>query len=426
MIYKPTLHKLSNGITVLLDPMDLETTSVKVSFATGARDEAPNEYGITHFCEHMFNKGTPRFPDRKSRDEYLDYHGGAIGAATSNSSVYFHGRILGENLGILIDFIGDELQNSIFAPEKIEIERKVISDELRRALDEPSRQLYGFISEQLFNGATFSAKKALGSFDNINSFTREQMLGFLGRRISAKNCIIGISGKIENADAVLEQLEKTFAFLPQIDVSENTLIEYAPRVVHNLQPEKNNIKLRIYFPDIWDYEYEHRYNQMCVGTFERFMIKKLSEIIRHENGLVYGFGGDGAGNEKFGVSGFATETGVENIEKVVALIAKNAYKIYTENSITDDDIDRYRRKNRLGDADWLESATKRCDKLIGFYRDHGRVYDFYDTVKMYSGVNRDDVIKNSRGYFDGAMSIVTQGADFDVDLRQVWIDNFKK
>ncbi|MBR4860241.1 MAG: insulinase family protein, partial [Alphaproteobacteria bacterium] len=63
MKYNPTLHKLSNGVTVILDPMDIETVHMHVTFKTGACDEKPDEYGITHFCEHMFCKGSKRFPD---------------------------------------------------------------------------------------------------------------------------------------------------------------------------------------------------------------------------------------------------------------------------------------------------------------------------------------------------------------------------
>ena len=53
MKFAPQLHKLSNGLTVILDPMDLETINFKVLFCTGSRDEKPNEYGLTHFCEHI-------------------------------------------------------------------------------------------------------------------------------------------------------------------------------------------------------------------------------------------------------------------------------------------------------------------------------------------------------------------------------------
>ena len=423
MKFTPTLHKLSNGVTVLLDPMDLETVNVRVQFGTGARDETADESGITHFCEHMMCRGTPRFPTPKIINDYFDINAGTRNAYSSPQELGFHGRILAENINILIDFLGDQIQNALFLPESIDMERSVIADELRRTLDNPDRQLRYFIGENVFNNTL--GYKVLGTFENIETFTREQMLEFLARRLSAKNCIIGISGKIIDAEKVLECLERTFNFLPSFDVSKNTNVDYIPTILHNSKPDRNNIQLRILFPNIWTPDFDNRFNNFCVAKLESFMREELYQIIRHENGLAYGFGLTGHGNEKFELTGFATQTSAENIEKCVALIAKNAYKIYTENTITDDDLDRFNRRNRLGDADWLESAGQRCDKLIGFYHDYGRVYDFYDTVQLSQSIRRDDVIKNSRGYFDGAMSIITQGADFNTDLKSVWDENFK-
>ena len=424
MKYEPTLHKLSNGVTVILDPMDLETTAVKVYFNTGSRDELPHEYGLTHFCEHMLCKGTKRFPSKREIDDYFDYYSGTRNAATSTSYLSFFGRILAKNVNVLIDYIGDQIQNSLFDPDKIEIERRVVCDELRRALDNPDRKFDDFMSETLFGGATFSTRN-LGSIENIMSFTREQMLEFLSRRLSAKNCIIGISGRIIDAASVLQCLEDSFGFLPTHDVSKNTLINYTPTVAHNSMPDKQNIKLRILFPDICDSIYEHRFNAFCVGRFERYMNKEIANVLRQDNGLVYGFSGFGVGNFDYYWNGFSTQTSAENIAKATQLIAQTAYKIYTDLPITAQDLDRYNRKDRLGDADWLESATRRCDKLINFYRDYGRIYDFYDTIQMMDKISVADVLQNSRGYFDGAMSIITQGTDFDSNLQQVWQDNFK-
>ncbi|MBQ8294039.1 MAG: insulinase family protein [Alphaproteobacteria bacterium] len=424
MKYNPTLHKLSNGVTVILDPMDLETTNIKIHFNTGSRDEASHEYGLTHFCEHMFGKGSTRFPSKKFIDDYMDYWGGTRNAATGNKSLDFYGRILAKNLDKLIDFFGDTLQNALFDTDKIDIERRVICDELRRAQDRPDRQFTDFISKNLFDYATFSTRN-LGSVESIMSFTREQMKEFLSRRLSAKNCIIGISGKIVDTDATLSLLEKSFSFLPTHNVSENTDIKYTPSVIHNLQSDKKNVRLAILFPDIFSPRYEDRYNNFAIGRFERFYIKALSDILRQENGLVYGFSGYGVGNEKFALTGFYTETAPENIEQVVSLIAKNTYDIYTNPKITPDDLDRYNRKDCLGDADWMESAGRRCDKLIGFYRNYGRLYDFYETVKMFEQITVSDVIEKTRCYFDGPISIITQGADFKSDIKMVWDKSYK-
>jgi predicted Zn-dependent peptidase len=424
MQFNPTMHKLSNGVTVLLDPMDLETTNVKVRFCTGGRDERPDEYGITHFCEHMLCKGTPRFPTQKFRDEYMDLNAGTRNAGTGMAGLAFYGRILAENLHVLIDYLGDQLQNSLFAKDMIELERKVVLDELRRYQDDEGDQFWDFIETEIFDGRSTSARRIIGTAETIESFTRDQMLEFLSRRLSAKNCIIGISGKISDAEKTLADLEKSFGWLKPFDVFENAAINYTPTVAHNSKSDKKNVRLRIFFPNIWDSSYEKIFQRMCVGKFERFLKEKMYEILRRENGLVYGFSMTGAGNETFGVTGFSTQTSVENLEKCVALMAKLSHQIYNSNEITNDDLERFRRKNRLADADWLESAGRRCDKLIGFYRDYGLIYDFAETIKLSDSITRDDVIKNSRGFFDGSISIMTQGANHNLDLEKIWKDNF--
>ena len=72
MQFEPTLHKLSNGVSVILDPMDLETVAAKISFSTGSRDENPTNIGMTHFCEHMLCKGTSRFENPNAIRYYLE------------------------------------------------------------------------------------------------------------------------------------------------------------------------------------------------------------------------------------------------------------------------------------------------------------------------------------------------------------------
>ncbi|MBQ0012966.1 MAG: insulinase family protein [Proteobacteria bacterium] len=424
MQYSPVLHKLSNGVTVILDPMDIETTTVKVCFKTGSRDEAPNEYGLTHFCEHMLCKGTRRFPSKISIDDFMEKNGGIRNAGTGSSVLVFRGKILPENIHAMIELFAEQIQASLFLPQKIETERSVIIDELRRAMDDPEEQLGYFISNTLFGGTTPSYK-TLGTVENIMSFTRDQMLDWVGSRLSAKNCIIGISGKILDSDDLLACIEKNFSSLPTFDVPENSKIVYTPTVAHNLRSYKENVKLRIYFPDLYDQSLDKVFEQKCVNKFETFLIKKLFRMLRYENGLVYDFGGTNIGNEKKGWSGFATETSKEHIKRAVSLIAKGCYKFYNNPRLTDNDLLRMRAEKRLFNADWLESANARSRTLISFYIDFGKIYDHYEFVKIGRTITAQDIIDKSRGYFDGPMSIITQGDSFDADLKAVWVENFK-
>lgn len=424
MKYCPLLHKLSNGITVILDPMDLETVSIKVRFETGARDETPHEYGITHFCEHMLCSGTSSFPSRKSITDYIEWYGGMQNASTSSSHIALFGRVLAENATVLIKLFAELLQNSLFDERAIEIERRVICDELRRSSDKNSVKFSDFIHRKLFDNA-ISSLRILGNVENIMSFTRDQMLEFLSRRLSAKNCIICVSGKINDTDEVIKCIESSFSFLPTHDVPQSTEIQYIPNVAHLASEGKNNVKLRIVFPNIWPVTYENRYNRYCVSRYKRFCVERISNVLRQENGLVYGFSGCSYGTNETSVFGYATETSVENLEKVVELISRTAYDIYTNLDISAKDLERYQRKDKLADADWLESATRRCDTLIAEYVFYNRLYDFYEAVDLYGKITPEDVFKMSRGFYSGPMSIVTCGKDFDADLKNIWCENFK-
>lgn len=51
------ITKLSNGIPVLTDYVDdLKSFTIGVFVKTGARNETPDYYGISHYIEHMLFK----------------------------------------------------------------------------------------------------------------------------------------------------------------------------------------------------------------------------------------------------------------------------------------------------------------------------------------------------------------------------------
>lgn len=426
MKFEPTLHKLSNGVSVILDPMDLETAFVKITFKTGSADEKPNEYGITHFCEHMFCKGSKRFPTQKERKDFMENHGGVCNATTSMLTLSFYGRIIAENISVLIDVLADMLENALFKEKQLEIERGAILDELRRAMDNPDRNMFNFGMKNMFNFFVPNGLLNLGNSENIKSFTREQLLEFAHRRMSAKNCVITISGRIDSITDIIAQLEKSFAFLPTHDVVQDFRHDYTPCVQHCSANKNQNVKLDIVFPYTIPDTFENIYINKCIGAFEDFLRRELQEVLRNQNGLVYGLRNAYYGFPNYECAGYGTETAPENVARVVELMAKTMARVYNENLVTQAELEKMFNLSRLKDADFLESSKSRNDELNGFYRFYNCLYDFNESVNMRKSITPADVVKYTRGIFDGPMSIITYGANFDADLKKIWDDNFKK
>jgi predicted Zn-dependent peptidase len=424
MKFNPSLHKLSNGLTVILDPMDLETVAMQISFKTGGRDESLENSGITHFMEHMFMKGTPRLPSSKQRSDFIENHGGAMNAMTLNRSIVIHGRIISDNANVLVDVIADCLQNAMFSPDVIENEKKVILDEWARSQDNQDRRFDYFSKNKMFCGSGY-ANETLGAIETIKSFTREQLMDWRKSRLSAKNAVIAISGKIDNETKMLNDLENLFGWMPSHDVSSNFVNAYTPAIAHRSRPDKN-VRVRVVFEDKIPFGLEYRFNTMCHNKFSAALEKRLIDEIRLKNGLVYGCGMNILGNEGSGVNFFSTSVSPENIKLAVELAAKTSADMMLRNQYNETEHEQQRQRSRLSDADWIESQTRRNDRCVDFYQDYGMLYNRDEYYKMRESITVADVIENTRDFFDGTISVITQGADVDPEkLRQIWIDNFK-
>lgn len=424
MQFNPTLHKLSNGLTVILDPMELETAQVKVRFDTGSRDELPHEYGITHFCEHMLCTGTSRFPTKRDLGNHLSDNAGYFNAFTSETILEFHGRILGDNLGVLIDCLADMLKNSKFDDTAIELERTAILDERRRALDNPDRQCDDFISRTL-HGNDIMSFRTIGTEENIKSFTREQMLDWVRRRLSTKNCVIAISGKITDKNAVLKQISDAFAFLPRHDVSTNKELVYMTTTAHNLRPTDASVSLTILAPKLYTYTLENYFGRQTERKLMMYLQQELQEVLRSQNGLVYAVRTDvwgGGFNQQRNM--IMTKTSAKNIGRVVELVAKTMSGMLSDKQKINEFLQRSNRRAKLGDADWKEDPKSRSGTLITHYKRTGQLYNLDEVIKLQEGMTADDIVKYCARFFDKDVSIITTGPKFDDDLMAIWNKNF--
>ena len=77
----------------------------------------------------------------------------------------------------------------------------------------------------------------------------------------------------------------------------------------------------------------------------------------------------------------------------------------------------------MGDADFLESNEARADRLVRRYFDTGELYDFESTIKEAESISVGDIIKYTNGYFSKPVSIITSGAQHNIDLMKIWNEN---
>ncbi len=421
MEFAPRIHKLSNGLNVILDDFDIATACVEIAIHSGATDESDaSEFGITHFVEHMLSKGTHQHPDTMDNTTNIPISiGGVRNAGTTYDKMCLFGRVLAENLDKLLGLFSEQLRDSLFDPHKIEIERGVILDEYRRKTMDNAAAFSIFSNEKLFG-----AHNILGTPDTIKSFSREQLMNYLHKILSAQNMTICISGKITDPEKTLQKLEQLFGWIPSFPVP-RTQQKITQVFAHNLHDGQPNVQLRIAFENRIPNDLEHRAQTLAANRFIFLFSKKLHEIVRNKLGMAYSISTVRMERATVSAHTINTSTSPQNIDTIIATLARECASAQQNPEITDDDVARLRMLMKLQFTDIMESASKRCGKLMEHWHQYGAVYDLVNEMQISDKITAADIARAAKNFFTQPVSILTQGPDVNSNLQKIWNDNFK-
>jgi zinc protease len=208
MTSRPERVRLENGLTAVLQPHDAaDVAAVQLWVRTGARDEGPEEAGLSHFIEHLLFKGTPsRGPG--VIDETISGHGGEMNAATSQDWTYFHVVLPAERLDTALDVLADAAQHALFDPVEVERERQVVLEEIRRAEDSPSAALWRVLARRHYGDHAYG-RPVLGTADSIEGVPRETVVDYYRRFYVPNNATVVVSGSVPAARC-LEAVRASF------------------------------------------------------------------------------------------------------------------------------------------------------------------------------------------------------------------------
>jgi predicted Zn-dependent peptidase len=205
---------LSNGLMVATERMpEIATATLGVWVGTGSRHERPHEHGLSHLIEHMAFKGTARRSARQIAED-IENVGGDINAATSVEYTSYTARVLGADVDVALDVLGDILINSAFDPSELAREKGVILQEYAAVEDTPDDLIYDAFMETAFSGQAVG-RPILGTPDTIKSFDEATIRAFLAREYTPGKMVLAAAGDVDHAQ-IVDMAERLFGGMPAI------------------------------------------------------------------------------------------------------------------------------------------------------------------------------------------------------------------
>lgn len=358
MIYR---ELLPNGLRVIVEEIpSLRSVSLGVWVGTGSRFEDEKNNGVSHFIEHMFFKGTKHKTARQLA-EVFDCIGGQVNAMTSKEYTCYYARVLDEHFEIALATLADMFFHSMFVAEEVEKEKKVVIEEISMYEDTPDELVHDLLSSAVFLDHPLGYT-ILGPEENLKSFTRDDILGYMSDHYTPDNTVIAIAGNISPKDAI-EQVTKLFGHFNgkrKVAVDCSTPTFHVDQALRYKDTEQAHICLATKGYPLDD---EHAYPLILLNNvLGSSSSSRLFQEIREERGMAYSVYSYHSSYRDIGMFGVYVGTAPDQVDEVIDLTTKilNDVKI---NGVLDEELKKAKDQVKGSLMLSLESTSSRMSRI---------------------------------------------------------------
>ncbi len=197
----PEIITLPNGLRIIYIHVPY-TRAVHCGFVieSGSRDDLSQEWGMSHFVEHMIFKGTRR---RKTFHivNYLEAVGGELDAYTTKEKTYLHASLVSEYFSRAVELLTDITFYSTFPEKEIVKEKRVISEEIDMYRDIPDEAIEEDFDLMIFPDHGLG-HPILGTKDSIQQFTQTQLQDHIRRSFTSDRIVFGVIGNVTRREVM--------------------------------------------------------------------------------------------------------------------------------------------------------------------------------------------------------------------------------
>jgi predicted Zn-dependent peptidase len=392
---------LDNGVRIVCEKIPyVRSVSIGIWVGTGSRNENRDNNGISHFIEHMLFKGTSR-RSAKEIAESIDNIGGQLNAFTGKECTCYYTKTLDAHIDIALDVLSDMFFNSKFDQKDIDVERKVITEEIGMYQDSPEELVHDVLSETIWQDDTLGYP-ILGTQESLKGITRESIQDYIGKNYVSGNSVISVAGNYDD-DALIGMINERFSKWNKNEAIDNeyTSAQFKPNSAF-MEKDTEQVHICIGFNGI-SHGKDDIYTLLAVNNiFGGGMSSRLFQKIREEKGLVYSIYSYPASYKDNGLFSIYAGMNPEYMERVIQLVVAEIKEI-KKNGISKEDLEKSKEQLKGNYILGLESTSSRMNSIGKSELMLGRIYSPDEVLKKI-----DDISLNN------ASRIIEQIFNFDL------------
>lgn len=412
----PEVTTLANGLRVVSQAMpQLETVSLGVWVAAGARNETEAEHGLSHFLEHMAFKGTARRTARAIAEE-IEAVGGELNAATGLEQTAYFARVLKGDERVALEILADIILNSAYAEEELEREREVILQEIASILDSPDEVVYDLVHEAAYPGQAVG-RPIIGTPASVRRLSAADLRKFLGANYRPDRMIVAAAGAVSH-EALVRHVEALFGGLTVGAIGTEQRASYEGGIRTWDKPfEQSHIVLGFEGPSCGDRAFFTA--QVFSGLFGGGMSSRLFQEIRERRGLCYAIYSSAWGLKDTGMLAVHAASAPGAMAELIGVVGGELQRLADEGP-TPAEVARSKAQLRSGLLMSLESSSARAEQMARQLVLYERILPTEELIQNVSDVTAQGIAEFAAGLAAGRPSVAVVGAgrkSRDIALR---------
>lgn len=361
-------------------------------------NETPDVMGVSHMLEHMVFKGTK---NRSARDLALALEtlGGSLDAYTSREHTSYQARVLDEHVEIAADVIADLVFNPLLRKTDLELERKVVLEEINTVDDTPDDLVFELHGEQLWGSHPYGYR-ILGTRESVSSLTTDDLRALHDRAYHPSNVVVAASGNIEHDDLV-RILDKTGWGLPAARDSKPMTPRppvHAPVSVRHFEREGAQTHIVFGSPTVPHGDDRRHALGLVAMLLGGGMSSRLFQRIREDLALAYSVYTFQSFHRDSGNHGIYVGTAPETAPQAVEAIREELARIAGE-GLSKDELAAGKSQLKGQITLSLESVSSRMYRAAGveLYDEEHKTLD--ELLSLVDGISVEAVAEVSRDFF---------------------------
>ncbi len=398
------MHKittLKNGLTLITqDTPHLDSLTTLVAVGAGSRYENRKTNGISHFLEHMFFKGSVKYPSAEKIATLVDSIGAVNNAATDKEVTYYWIKSASKHIDLASSLLSSMIKESLLAEEEINREKGVIIEELRSYRDNPARFVWD-LYERLQFGDQPLGWDIGGNEKTVVSIGRQDLISYVDSLYAPDNMALVYVGKLPKD---FEKIAQTyFSDLPPRS-------QYPFKPFHKTKQEKPKINIFYKTTDqanlvLGSYGYD-RYNEkryvarVLATILGEGMSSRLFIQVRERRGLAYHVGAQHGSYKDTGAftvyAGLKKEKVYEGLKVILAELL-----ILNKETVTDEELKKAKEMIRGRIALQSESTNFLAEYFGTHFVLDRKIEPFSQYLQKIEKVTKEDLQNLAKEIFTG-------------------------